>query len=201
MRKILRSWCRTPLGFFFAFWSWIGFQATAIYGEETVDPKKSVPRATFIGVTTLGVFYTFISYAAVVGFGVNASTAAVDLAVQYFFEFADTYSGHAVRVAMDFVVVTGFFACSFAFHNDASRYRYSLGRDKILPSALGRTHPVHKSPHVAATVQAVIAIVTVMAFAIVERARSCSWEHGSRSSAPCLSWWSSSRHDDDLVLE
>jgi len=154
------------IGFFFAFWSWIGFETTAIYGEETVDPKRSVPRATYIAVITLGIFYTFVSYAAVVGFGDDSPAQAASLYDQYFFVLADNYSIHALRVAMDFLVVTGFFACSFAFHNNAARYLFSLGRDRILPGALGRTHPVYKSPHIAAGVQSTIAIVTVMAFAI-----------------------------------
>lgn len=163
------SWADSPavgIGFFLAFWSWIGFETTAIYGEETVDPRKSVPRATYIAVITLGVFYTFASYAAVVGFGSQSPGQAEALYDQYFFELADLYTVGFIRTLMDFLVVTGFFACSFAFHNNAARYFFSLGRDRILPSVLGRTHPRFKSPHIAAGVQATIAIVTVSAFAI-----------------------------------
>ena len=163
------SWTDSPaigIGFFLAFWSWIGFETTAIYGEETKDPKRSVPRATYIAVITLGVFYTFVSYAAVVGFGSSSPQKAEELYDQYFFVLADTFSFGFVRTLMDFLVVTGFFACSFAFHNNAARYFYSLGRDRILPSVLGRTHPSHKSPHVAAAAQSTIAIITVLAFAI-----------------------------------
>jgi amino acid transporter len=154
------------LGFFFAFWSWIGFETTAIYGEETADPRKSVPRATYIAVITLGIFYTITSYAAVIGFGKGAPGEAVDNLGGYFFALADMYSVPAVRVAMDILVVTGFFACSFAFHNNASRYLYSLGRDGLLPRVLGRTHHEHKSPAIAAGVQAAIAIVVVALFAL-----------------------------------
>ena len=161
------SWADSPavgIGFFLAFWSWIGFETTAIYGEETVDPKRSVPRATYIAVLTLGTFYTFASYAAVVGFGSDSPAQAETLADQYFFQLADNYTLGFVRTLMDFLVVTGFFACTFAFHNNASRYFFSLGRDRILPSALGRTHPEHKSPYIAAGLQVTIAIVTVLAF-------------------------------------
>jgi len=41
------------LGIFFAFWSWIGFETTAAYGEESKDPKRVVPRATMIAVLHL----------------------------------------------------------------------------------------------------------------------------------------------------
>jgi amino acid transporter len=162
------EWAAAPavgIGFFLAFWSWIGFETTAIYGEETKDPKESVPRATYIAVVTLGVFYTFAAYAGVVGFGSDAPEQANTLVGDYFFQLADTYSWHVVRTMMDFLVVSGFFACAFAFHNNAARYLFSLGRDGILPRALGRTHPTHKSPHIAAGVQALIAIVTVSLFA------------------------------------
>lgn len=162
------AWAAAPaigIGFFLAFWSWIGFETTAIYGEETMDPKKAVPRATYIAVITLGVFYTIAAYAAVVGFGSNSEEQATTLLDQYFFVLADNYTFHFVRTMMDFLVVTGFFACSFAFHNNASRYFFSLGRDRIFPKALGRTHPRFKSPYIAAALQSVVAITTVILFA------------------------------------
>src|SRR4051795_7198871 len=34
------------IGLFFAFWSWVGFETTAVYGEESRNPKRIVPRAT-----------------------------------------------------------------------------------------------------------------------------------------------------------
>lgn len=154
------------IGFFLAFWSWIGFETTAIYGEETLDPKRAVPRATYIAVITLGLFYTFAAYAGIVGFGKDSPEQAGALFDQYFFQLADIHTVHTIRTIMDFLVVTSFFACSFAFHNNATRYLYSLGRDGILPKVLGRTHYKHKSPHLAAAVQVSIAILTVALFGI-----------------------------------
>ncbi|QUY63766.1 Putative Amino acid permease [Gulosibacter molinativorax] len=155
------------LGFFFAFWSWIGFETTAIYGEETSDPKKSVPKATYIAVITLGLFYAFAAYAGIVGFGSETPEQATNLLGEYFFVLADMYTWPVVGVLMDFLVITGFFACAFAFHNNASRYFFSMGRDRILSPKLGRTHKEHKSPYVANAVQAGIAIVTVSIFALL----------------------------------
>lgn len=161
------QWSTAPavgVGFFLAFWSWIGFETTAIYGEETMDPKRAVPRATYIAVLSLGIFYTLAAYAGLLGFGADSTAKAGELVDQYYFQLADLYTFHSVRVVMDFLVVTSFFACSFAFHNNATRYIFSLGRDGILPRSLGNTHPVHKSPNTAATVQGIIAIITVAIF-------------------------------------
>jgi amino acid transporter len=154
------------IGFFLAFWSWIGFETTAIYGEETEDPKKSVPRATYIAVLTLGIFYALTAYAGLIGFGNGAISEATNDTSNYFFVLADKYTFHFVHVMMNVLVVSSFFACSFAFHNNAARYLFSLGRDKILPQKLGKTHREHKSPYIAIYVQGTIAAVTVIAFAV-----------------------------------
>lgn len=66
------------LGIFFAFWSWIGFETTAAYGEESKDPKRVVPRATMIAVIGLGIFYTFVSWMAVVA---NGAKTTVEVSV------------------------------------------------------------------------------------------------------------------------
>ena len=64
------------IGLFFAFWSWVGYETTAVYGEESKDPKRNVPRATMIAVIGLGLFYTFMSWVVVVG---NGRAQAVEL--------------------------------------------------------------------------------------------------------------------------
>ena len=66
---------------------------------------------------------------------------------------------------MSILILTSSFACGMAFHNTAARYMYSLGREGVLPSFLGKTHPTHKSPHVASVVQSVLAAVWVGLFA------------------------------------
>ena len=45
---------------------------------------------------------------------------------------------------MQVLILTGSFACAMAFHNIAMRYFYAMGREGVLPRALGKTHPTHK---------------------------------------------------------
>jgi hypothetical protein len=54
---------------------------------------------------------------------------------------------------MSYLIITGSFACGMAFHNTTARYMYSLGREKLLPPALGRTHKRWHSPHIASVTQ------------------------------------------------
>src|SRR6185312_13785286 len=65
------------LGLFFAFWSWVGFESTAMYGEESRNPKKIIPIATIASVVGIGLFYVFVSWMAVAGTGPQH---AIDLA-------------------------------------------------------------------------------------------------------------------------
>ena len=67
------------VGVFFAFWSWVGFEWRPNYGEESKNPKRIVPRAMYISVIGLGVFYTITSWASLSAY---ASTGAAALQAQ-----------------------------------------------------------------------------------------------------------------------
>src|SRR3954471_18673701 len=56
------------VGVFLAFWSWVGFEAVPNYAEESREPKKIVPRATYISVIGLGIGYCLTSLAFVSAF-------------------------------------------------------------------------------------------------------------------------------------
>ncbi|MGE0219751.1 APC family permease [Mycolicibacterium sp.] len=158
------------LGLFFAFWSWVGFESTAMYGEESKDPKRIIPRATMIAVLGVGIFYVFVSWMAIAGTGPQQ---AIDLAQNadtsseiFFAPVRDTYGEWAITL-FNILLVTGSFACGMAFHNCASRYLYALGREGLssgLQKTLGATHKTHGSPYIASFVQSGIALVLVLAF-------------------------------------
>ncbi|MEU2714508.1 APC family permease [Streptomyces sp. NPDC007205] len=157
------------LGLFFAFWSWVGFESTAMYGEESRDPKKIIPKATMISVLGVGVFYVFVSWMAITGNGeaeaVKAASSANPLAM--FFHPTERYVGHWAVDVMQWLMITGSLACGMAFHNCAARYLYALGREGVLPSlkhTVGRTHTRHGSPHIAGLVQTVVSAVLIGAF-------------------------------------
>jgi amino acid transporter len=158
------------LGLFFAFWSWVGFESTAMYGEESKDPKRIIPRATLLSVFGVGIFYVFVSWMAIAGTGPKQSVdlaQSADTASEIFFgPVRSTYGEWAITL-FNILLVTGSFACGMAFHNCASRYLYALGREGLstgLQKTLGATHPKHGSPYIASFVQSGIALVLILAF-------------------------------------
>jgi amino acid transporter len=156
------------IGLFFAFWSWVGFEMAPNYGEESRDPKRIVPRALYISVIGLGIFYTLTSWASLAGYQTThaAIAASQTNAAQYYLTPASQYAGRWVASVMSYLIITGSFACGMAFHNTTARYLYSVGREGLAPRALGKTHPKWKSPYIASITQSVVAAIIVGLFAI-----------------------------------
>ncbi|WP_412074782.1 APC family permease [Streptomyces xanthophaeus] len=154
------------LGLFFAFWSWVGFESTAMYGEESRDPKRVIPKATLISVVGVGLFYIYVSWMTIAGNGLSksvelsASASPLDL----FFAPTQQFIGSWAVDSFQWLLLTGSFACGMAFHQCAARYLYAIGREGFLHPALGRTHTRHGSPYIASLVQSAIAIALVAAF-------------------------------------
>lgn len=155
------------IGLFFAFWSWVGFETTAAYGEESRNPKRIVPQATLIAVIGLGTFYTFVSWMMIAGNGKaqaieKANTDSIGLWVDL---AEDKLGGAFIGDIYLFLIVVGSFACGLAFHNAASRYLYAIGREiPATKNNLGAAHPEHHSPHIASITQTVITLVLTVGF-------------------------------------
>jgi len=162
------------IAFAFALASFIGFEATAIYGEESKDPKRTVPRATYISVLLItGIF-------AIVGFGLVTGLGATDIENKVFevtaidgvplsdpaavlFGLSTEYVGSWMTELLGWVVLTSLFAAMLAFQNSAARYLFSMGRAGVLPKALDRTN-ASQAPWVATVWVSVIALVVVVVF-------------------------------------
>jgi amino acid transporter len=156
------------IGLFFAFWSWVGFEMAPNYGEESRAPKKIVPRAMYISVIGLGIFYTLTSLAPLGGYATThaAIAQAQSNPAEFYLSPAKVYAGQWVSSIMSYLIITGSFACGMAFHNTTARYLYSVGREGLAPRALGKTHPRWKSPHIASVTQSVVAAIIIGLFAI-----------------------------------
>ncbi|HEV2442034.1 MAG TPA: APC family permease, partial [Steroidobacteraceae bacterium] len=152
----------------FCFASFMGFEATTIYGEEARDPERTIPRATYLSVILIGAFYAFSLWSLVIGEGAGQLVAhlkSLPDPTRFLFEMSDLYVGHWLSATMSVLFVTSVFAGLLAFHNASARYFYALGREGVLPARLGRTHPRHSSPHVGSVVQTMIGATVVAIFA------------------------------------
>ena len=148
--------------------SFIGFEATTIYSEEARDPERTIPRATYLSVLMIGVFFVFVTWLLIAGAGVaelQPGIAALPDPTAFFFELAGRYVGGPVPTIAGILLVSSLFAAVSAFHNYIARYSYVAGREGLLPAAFGRTHDQHQSPHVGSVTQTVTALIVVGVFA------------------------------------
>ncbi|WP_055714861.1 APC family permease, partial [Streptomyces torulosus] len=150
----------------FAFAAFTGFESTVIYRREARDPARTVPRATYLAVAFLGLFYAFIVWTVIQAFGdakviATAGSNPADL----FFSAITVYVGSWAADLMHILIVTSVLASLLAFHNAINRYGLALAEEGILPKALARVHPRHRSPYVAGIAQTVLGAAVVLAFA------------------------------------
>jgi amino acid transporter len=154
------------LGICFA--AFMGFESTVLYRSEARNPDKSVPRATYIAVGFMSVFYAFIVWTVVQAHGEGRVVeAAGELAGGMFFQTINHYVGPWAEAVMYVLIVTSVYASQLAFHNAINRYVYMLARDGVLPAFLARTHPRFKSPHRAGQLQTLLAAAVISICALL----------------------------------
>lgn len=155
-------------GILFAILSFVGFEATAVFRDEVRDPDRTIPRATYISLITIGVFYTVSSWVLI---SANGESRVVAEATRnpgtILGTTTETYLGAAGGHVVQLLFVTSLFACVLAFHNIASRYLFQLGRRGVLHGRLGVAHPRFESPSNASSATAVIVALLVAAAVVL----------------------------------
>jgi len=157
------------LALMFALAGFIGFESTAIYRDEAKDPQKTIPRATYVALIVIAVFYTFASWALVMGIGPSHLMGELAKDPSAFIGTVTTqYLGAAGGWIVNILMITSMFACVLSFHNVITRYQHSMSNAAVLPGALGKVHATHRSPHTSSMVQTVTAAVLTVAFALFQ---------------------------------
>ncbi len=152
----------------FCFGSFIGIEATTIYGEEARDPEKTIPRATYLAVLMIGVFFVFTTWLMIAGTGADnllPMLGSLEDPTAHFFILAEQYTNPTVSMIAGLLLVSSLFAALSAFHNYIARYSYVAGREGLLPAVFGQTHIAHESPHVGSVTQTIGALIVLAIFA------------------------------------
>lgn len=145
--------------------AFMGFESGAIYSEEARDPERTVPKATYIAVGTIALFYAFSAWAFAQGVGPSVVIdKATELGPDLVFAWLGDYSVLAANIA-NCLFVTSLIAALVAFHNAAARYFFSLGRSRVLPEKFAMSSS-KGAPIAGSITQTFIAFLVVGGFAI-----------------------------------
>lgn len=156
------------LALLFSASNFLGFEATVIYRDEVKNPDKTIPRATYLAVIGIGLFYALASWAFVIFFGAdNVQAAAEENTISLFNDAATVSLGKIFTDIVTVLLITSVLAAILSIQNASARYAFTLGRDRALPAYLARVHPKQRSPYMAALTVGALWIVATIIFALM----------------------------------
>ena len=144
-----------------------GFESAVVFSEESKDPRRTVPIATYLSVAIIAGIYALSAWAMTVATGpdkiVEASQAE---ATGLIFVLAEGNLGGTFVTIGEVLFLTSVLAAMIAFHNTTARYTFALGRERVLPAVFGRTAPRTGAPRAASIAQSVFGLLVIAVYAI-----------------------------------
>ena len=155
-------------GMVFCLLAFIGFEAAAPLGEESAEPRRTIPRAVIWSAVLVGLFYVFNMYAATVFFGPDRMgdfLAANE---------GDPWGGMATEVLgtlggllVIFAILNSCVANANASATAATRSLFAMGRATLISRWFAAVHPDTRAPVNAVHFQAVLGIVVAVGLGLL----------------------------------
>jgi ethanolamine permease len=144
----------------FAVWLFLAIEQLPLAAEESVDPKRDMPRGIILGMITLMVsaFMIVLLNPSVPGVGSFHLGTSLEPLLD---GFKAVYGDGGV-VLLGLVALTGLIASFHTILYAQGRQIYSLSRAGYFPTALSVTHPKFKTPHVAMISGAVVGLAVML---------------------------------------
>ncbi|MEP6571743.1 MAG: amino acid permease [Gemmatimonadota bacterium] len=134
--------------------AFFGMESALQVSGEVKDASRTVPRA--IAIALSGVALLYISVQLVAQGVLGSALAAPETAKAPLAAAANIFAGEAGSR----LILVGMIVSTFGFMTgmmlSTPRTLFALATDRFLPRALGAVHPVHRTPHIAIWVQAVL---------------------------------------------
>jgi len=136
----------------------LGFDAVTTMAEETIDAKKTIPKAIFLIIFIAAAMYISISYLTQLAYPdftfTNPDNAAYSL--------VQLVGGNLLSSLFIMVLMIATFTQGLSSVTSVSRFLYALGRESILPKKLFTSlHPKYKTPVANIVFVAVISLSAV----------------------------------------
>ncbi len=157
------GWSGLGFGMVFSILSFGGFEGAATLGEETINPRRNIPIALLSTVIGSGIFFVFVAYCEVIGFGpegikdlAKSQAPLNDLALRY--------ASPRLAIALDLAAAASCFSGMIGGISAAGRILFALSRGG-LSAKLAKVHEVHGTPALSVTVAAILIAVPFLLWA------------------------------------
>lgn len=149
-----------------AFYSFVGFETSANMVEETVDPRRTFPRALFGGLLLAGALYVLVGLTVTLTVPLDRLAGSTGPLLEVV-RIADVgiplwlFSVVALVAVTNTALLTGIFT---------SRLAYGMAEDGLLPAVLARVLPGRRTPWVAIVATTALALALALTGDLAELA-------------------------------
>ena len=148
------SFSGIALGVVTAIFSLVGFECATAFGEEAVEPLRTIPRAVIVSLLLTGAFFVLVSYTEVLGFiGYKTTLDKVDAPLNV---LADMMKVGWLKAPISFGAMVSFYSLALSCMNSGARILYPMGKLGVFHSSVGTAHETNETPHVAVTIMAIL---------------------------------------------
>ncbi len=156
------------MGVVVAIFSLVGFESSTAFGEEAVNPLKTIPRSIIWSLLLTGAFFILVSYTEVLGTrGYSTTLDQIDAPLNV---LATMYHVPYLWPLLSAGAMFSFFALASSCMNAGARVMFAMGRHEFFHKSTSTAHQSHGTPHVALATMAVVmfSVATVSYFVLVD---------------------------------
>jgi amino acid transporter len=147
------------MGVVVAVFSLVGFESSTAFGDEAINPLKTIPRSILWSLVLTGGFFILVSYVEVLGTrGYTDSLDKIDAPLNV---LAGMYGVPFLTPLLSAGAMFSFFALASSCMNAGARVMFAMGRHQFFHKSTSTAHEVHGTPHVALAVMAAVMFVVV----------------------------------------
>jgi ethanolamine permease len=145
----------------FAVWLFLAIEQLPLAAEESVDPKRDMPKGIILGMVTLiiSAFMIVLLNPSVVGVGSHKLGSSLEPLLD---GFRAIYGDIGV-VVLGIMALTGLIASFHTILFAQGRQIYSLSRAGYFPKGLSITHETYRTPHIAMVVGSIVGLLIMLA--------------------------------------
>ncbi len=153
------------MGAVVAIFSLVGFESSTAFGEEAVNPLKTIPRSVIWSLVLTGTFFILVSYTEVLGTrGYTTTLDKIDAPLNV---LATMYHVPYLWPLLSAGAMFSFFALASSCMNAGARVMFAMGRHDFFHKSTSAAHKSHGTPHVALATMAIVmfSVVTFCKYA------------------------------------
>lgn len=142
-------------------WAYAGFELSCLPADEIENPRKTLPKALFLGMLIVAAFYIITNVAVMAVLdrtSLGASTAPLSLAAVKALSFSPTLS-----ILGGLIITFGALASILGVDESGtigtSRLAFAMSLDGMLPRVFSKLHPKSKTPYVSIIVLCSTALI------------------------------------------